>query len=72
MNSGKVVTYQMLLEKIWGPYVSENNKILRVNMTNIRRKIGDDPADPKISFLRNPELVTGWQNRKTEQYAPRV
>ena len=22
MNSGKVVTYQMLLEKIWGPYVS--------------------------------------------------
>lgn len=50
MNSGKVVTYQMLLEKIWGPYASENNKILRVNMTNIRRKIKDNPAEPKYIF----------------------
>lgn len=50
MNSGKVITYQMLLEKIWGPYAAENNKILRVNMTNIRRKIKDDPAEPKYIF----------------------
>lgn len=50
MNSGKVITYQMLLEKIWGPYAFENNKILRVNMTNIRRKICDDPAEPKYIF----------------------
>lgn len=50
MNSGKVITYQMLLEKIWGPYASENNKILRVNMTNIRRKLDDDPADLKYIF----------------------
>ena len=50
LNSGKMVTYQKLLERIWGPYVSENNKILRVNMTNIRRKIGDHPAEPKYIF----------------------
>lgn len=50
MNSGKVITYQMLLEKIWGPYASENNKILRVNMTNIRRKINDNPTEPKYIF----------------------
>ncbi|MCI8634922.1 MAG: response regulator transcription factor [Eubacterium sp.] len=49
-NSGKMITYQMLLEKIWGPYASGNNKILRVNMTNIRRKIGDNPAEPKYIF----------------------
>lgn len=47
MNAGKVITYQMLMEKIWGPYATENNKILRVNMTNIRRKICDNPANPK-------------------------
>ena len=49
-NSGKMITYQMLLEKIWGPYTSGSNKILRVNMTNIRRKIGDNPAEPKYIF----------------------
>lgn len=49
-NSGKMVTYQMLLERIWGPYASGNNKILRVNMTNIRRKLGDHPAEPKYIF----------------------
>lgn len=49
-NPGKVITYQMLLEKIWGPYASESNKILRVNMTNIRRKIGDNPSEPRYIF----------------------
>ena len=63
MNSGKVVTYQMLLEKIWGPYVSENNKILRVNMTNIRRKIGDDPAEPKYIFT---ESGVGYRMAESE------
>ena len=38
-NSGAVVTYQMLLDKIWGPYAESNSRILRVNMTNIRKKI---------------------------------
>lgn len=37
LNSGTVVTYQMLLEKIWGPYAEQNSRILRVNMTNIRK-----------------------------------
>ena len=53
MNSGKMVTYQRLLEKIWGPYASESNKILRVNMTNIRRKICDSPAEPKYIFTES-------------------
>ena len=29
LNSGTVVTYQMLLEKIWGPYASSGSRILR-------------------------------------------
>ncbi len=49
-NSGKLITYPMLLEKIWGPYAAEDNKILRVNMTNIRRKIGDNPTKPRYIF----------------------
>ena len=46
LNSGTVVTYQMLLEKIWGPYASSGSRILRVNMTNIRKKIERSPVEP--------------------------
>lgn len=46
LNSGAVVTYQMLLEKIWGPYASSGSRILRVNMTNIRKKIEAVPMNP--------------------------
>ena len=46
LNSGTVVTYQMLLEKIWGPYASSGSRILRVNMTNIRKKIETTSLDP--------------------------
>ena len=42
-----------MLEKKWGPYAAEDNKILRVNMTNIRRKIGDNPAEPKYIFTES-------------------
>lgn len=47
-NSGRVVTYDSLLSHVWGPYASsENNRILRVNMANIRRKLEENPAEPK-------------------------
>ena len=45
-NSGKVVTYASILSNVWGPYADDDNKILRVNMANIRRKIELDPAQP--------------------------
>lgn len=46
LNSGTVVTYQMLQEKIWGPYAGSGSRILRVNMTNIRKKIEKMPMKP--------------------------
>ena len=36
-NSGKVMTYDTLIDQVWGPYADDNNRILRVNMANIRR-----------------------------------
>ena len=45
-NNGKVITYEMLINEIWGPYVDDNNRTLRVNMANIRRKIEKNPAEP--------------------------
>lgn len=45
---GKVLTYSYIINHIWGPYAdAENNRILRVNMSNIRRKIEQDRMAPK-------------------------
>lgn len=57
-NSGKVLTYTFLMEKIWGPYMDNNNQILRVNMANIRRKIEKNPAAPEYVFT---EIGIGYR-----------
>ncbi len=57
-NSGKVLTYSSIMEKIWGPYVDNNNQILRVNMANIRRKIEKNPATPEHVFT---EIGIGYR-----------
>lgn len=57
-NSGKVITYSSLIEQVWGPYVDDNNRILRVNMANIRRKIEKNPGEPEYIFT---ELGVGYR-----------
>ncbi|MBQ6441480.1 MAG: response regulator transcription factor [Lachnospiraceae bacterium] len=48
--SGRVLTYDYILKEIWGPHMKDDNKILRVNMANIRRKIEKNPARPEFIF----------------------
>lgn len=43
---GKVLTYEFIIKEVWGPYAFEI-QALRVNMANIRRKLEDNPAEPK-------------------------
>ena len=43
---GRVFTHEYILRTIWGPYVRGDNKILRVNITNIRKKLEPDPSNP--------------------------
>lgn len=56
-NSGKVITYSSLIEQVWGPY-ADDNRILRVNMANIRRKIEKNPGEPEYIFT---ELGVGYR-----------
>lgn len=63
-NSGKVITYSTILSNVWGPYADGDNKILRVNMANIRRKIEDDPAQPKYIFT---EVGVGYRMAEDEE-----
>lgn len=57
-NAGKVLTYDFMITSIWGPYADKNNQILRVNMANIRRKIEQNPGDPKYIFT---EVGVGYR-----------
>ena len=57
--AGKVLTYDFILKHVWGPYSSSgNNQILRVNIANIRRKLRENPSDPKYIHT---ELGIGYR-----------
>lgn len=57
-NSGKVMTYSAVMNNVWGPYAESDNKILRVNMANIRRKLEKKPAEPIYIFT---EVGVGYR-----------
>ena len=67
-NSGKVMTYSSIMENVWGPFTDTDNKILRVNMANIRRKIEDNPSQPKYLFT---EVGVGYRISEDEQLSSR-
>ena len=59
IHAGKVLTYDFILEHIWGPYGGTgSNQILRVNMANIRRKLKENPSEPKYIHT---ELGIGYR-----------
>ena len=56
--AGKVMTYDYIIKEIWGPNMKNDNRILRVNMANIRRKIEKNPAEPQYIFT---EVGVGYR-----------
>ena len=45
-NAGRVITHRQLLKQVWGMAYEAEAHILRVNMSNLRRKIEPDPTRP--------------------------
>lgn len=45
-NAGKVLTHHQLLRQVWGTAYESEMHILRVNISNLRRKIEPDPSRP--------------------------
>ena len=62
-NAGRVITYDGIRRHLWGPY-SGDNRALRVNMANLRRKIEDNAADPKYILT---EIGVGYRMRESEE-----
>ena len=56
--AGKVLTYDFIIRQLWGPNAQTDNRILRVHMANIRRKIEKNPAQPRYIFT---EIGVGYR-----------
>ena len=56
--AGKVLTYDLIIRQLWGPNAQTDNRILRVHMANIRRKIEKNPAQPQYIFT---EIGVGYR-----------
>lgn len=46
-NVGRVLTHRQLLREVWGPNHVEHAHYLRVYMAGLRRKLEEDPAQPR-------------------------
>jgi len=47
-NCGKVLTHRELLHNVWGPEYGEEIEYVRTFITQLRRKIEDDPSNPRF------------------------
>jgi two-component system KDP operon response regulator KdpE len=54
-NPGKLLTRQMLLSDVWGPYHANDAGYLRLYVAQLRRKLEPVPAEPR-HFLNEPGL----------------
>ena len=47
-EAGRILTHRQLLERVWGNYAAENSQQLRVYINYLRRKLEEDPRDPRL------------------------
>jgi two-component system KDP operon response regulator KdpE len=59
-NAGKVVTQRQLIHKVWGAAYADESRLLRVNISNLRRKIEPNPNQPGYILT---ELGVGYRLR---------
>jgi len=62
-NAGKVVTQHQLIDKVWGAGYVDESRLLRVNISNLRRKIELNPNQPQFILT---ELGVGYRLRDAE------
>ena len=57
-NEGRVLTHQYILKEVWGMGYVEQTQYLRVFIAQLRKKVEDNPAKPK---LLNTESGIGYR-----------
>ena len=59
-NAGKVMTHKQLIHQVWGTTYEDEDRLLRVNVANLRKKIEVDPSKPRYLVT---ELGVGYRLR---------
>ncbi|SDI68321.1 response regulator [Billgrantia gudaonensis] len=57
-HAGRVVTQTQLLREVWGPVHAEDTHYLRIVISKLRHKLGDDPQKP---YLLHTEAGIGYR-----------
>jgi two-component system KDP operon response regulator KdpE len=47
-HAGKVLTHRMILQQVWGPDYGTESEYLRVYASQLRKKLREDPARPRL------------------------
>jgi two-component system KDP operon response regulator KdpE len=47
-HAGRVLTHRQILTEVWGPAHGGDTQYLRVFIGQLRLKLEDDPAEPKL------------------------
>lgn len=55
---GKVLTHKFIINNVWGTVTSDDTQSLRVCMGNLRRKLSEDPAQPRYIIT---EIGVGYR-----------
>jgi two-component system KDP operon response regulator KdpE len=48
INRGRMLTHKQILNEVWGPAHTEDTQYLRVYVGQVREKLEQDPANPKL------------------------
>ena len=58
-HPGKLLTQEYLLREVWGPGYGTESNYLRVYVGQLRKKLGDDAARPRL-ILTEPGIGYRW------------
>jgi two-component system, OmpR family, KDP operon response regulator KdpE len=58
-HPGKLMTHRALLDRVWGPGYSDDIEVLRVFISQVRKKVEPDPSSPRV-ILTDPGIGYRW------------
>ena len=56
---GKLLTHRWLLEQVWGSGYQEDVEVLRVFISQLRKKVEPDPTTPAV-IVTDPGIGYRW------------
>ena len=64
-HPGKLLTHRWLLERVWGPGYADDVEVLRVFVSQLRKKIEPDPSLPTV-IITDPGIGYRWSLRPVD------